>query len=168
MKSPITRRVFIISSLATGTALFLLPQEHKSNIKIEPFKVIEKVQAILFPKNGNAPSADDFGATKYLLTVSSHSSFFKDDLLFLQRGAKELIKQEPKFLTMSFYEQSDVIDDFSKTKIGRNWLSMLLYYTIEALLSDPIYGGNKNQAGWKWLNHHTGKPQPKTKFAEVL
>ena len=168
MKAPITRRVFIISSLATGTALFLLPQGHKTNIKIEPFKIIEKVQAILFPKSGNAPSAGEFGATNYLLTVSSHSSFLKDDLLFLQRGAKELIKQEPKFLTMSFQEQSEVIDDFSKTKIGRNWLSILLYYTIEALLSDPIYGGNKNELGWKWLNHHTGKPQPKTKFAEVV
>jgi len=168
MKAPITRRVFIISSLATGTALFLLPQGHKSNIKIEPFKVIEKVQAILFPKNSNAPSAGEFEATNYLLTVSSHPSFIKDDLLFLQRGAKELIKQEPKFLTMSFQEQSDVIDDFSKTKIGRNWLSILLYYTIEALLSDPIYSGNKNELGWKWLNHHTGKPQPKTKFAEVV
>jgi len=168
MKAPITRRVFIISSLATGTALFLLPQGHKANIKIAPFKVVEKVQAILFPKNSNAPSADKFGATNYLLMISSHPSFLKDDLLFLQRGAKELIKQEPKFLTMNFQEQSDVIDDFAKTKIGRNWLSILLYYTIEALLSDPIYGGNKNELGWKWLNHHTGKPQPKTKFAEVV
>jgi len=168
MKSTITRRVFIISSLATGTALFLLPQGHKTSIKLEPFKIIEKVQAILFPKNGNAPSADEFEATNYLLIVSSHPSFSKDDLLFLQKGAKELIKQEPKFLTMSFQKQSDVINDFSKTKIGRNWLSILLYYTIEALLSDPIYGGNRNEVGWKWLNHHTGKPQPKTKFAEVI
>jgi len=168
MKTPITRRVFIIASLATGTALFLLPQDNKTNIKIEPFKVIEKVQAILFPQNGNAPSAGEFGATNYLLTVSSHSSFFKDDLLFLQRGAKELMEQEDKFLTMSFANQSEVIDDFYETKIGKNWLSMVLYYTIEALLSDPIYGGNKNELGWKWLNHHTGKPQPKTKFGEIV
>lgn len=93
MKTPITRRVFIIASLATGSALFLLPQNSK--------------------------------------TVSSHSSFLKDDLLFLQRGVKELMQKEPKFLTMSFQEQSEVIDDFSEIKIGRNWLSMVfLTYDI--------------------------------------
>jgi gluconate 2-dehydrogenase gamma chain len=167
MKKEITRRVFIASILVSGTALVLLPQGAKSSIKIEPFKIIASVQNILFPQNCNAPSASGFGAVNYLINVSSHPSFVKDDLLFLYRGARELIEYESKFLDISYKEQSNTIDRFSKTKIGRNWLSILLYYTIEALLSDPIYGGNRDRVGWRWLNHHAGVPQPKKPFGEI-
>jgi len=168
MKTKITRRVFIASSLLVGTAFALLPQGAKKDIKIEPFKVIASVQDILFPKNGNAPSASEFGAINYLINVSSHSSFVKDDLLFLYKGANKLMEENPNFLTMNFNNQSNSLDEFSKTKIGENWLSLLLYYTIEALLSDPIYGGNRDSIGWKWLNHHTGEPQPKKPFGEIV
>lgn len=168
MKKILTRRVFITTTLMAGTILLLKPQGSKTPIKIDYFRVINSVQNILFPKNGNAPSANEFGATAYLINVSSHSSFLKDDLLFLYRGSRELIEKNPNFLKMSLIDKSKAIDNFSKTDIGENWLSMLLYYTIEAMLSDPIYGGNINEIGWKWLNHHTGKPQPKKPFAERI
>ncbi|MCH9740833.1 MAG: gluconate 2-dehydrogenase subunit 3 family protein [Epsilonproteobacteria bacterium] len=165
MKMIMTRRVFIASTIVVGTALMLLPQGAKTPIKIEPFKVIASVQEVLFPKNGDAPSASEFGATNYLINVSSHASFVKSDLLFLHEGAQKLIEEEPDFLTMHFDEQSKVIEEFSETKIGKNWLSFLLFYTIEALLSDPIYGGNKNELGWRWLGHNTGEPQPTVAWA---
>ena len=31
---------------------------------------------------------------------------------------------------------------------------------FEALLLDPLYGGNKEEKGWKWLNHTPGFPRP--------
>ena len=40
------------------------------------------------------------------------------------------------------------------------WLSTLITYTLEALLSDPLYGGNTNGIGWKWLGHDPGNPRP--------
>ena len=168
MKKILTRRVFISSALVTGTILMLMPQGSKTPIKIDYFRVINSVQNILFPKNRDAPSANDFGATAYLINVSSHPSFLKDDLLFLYRGSRELIEKNPNFLKMGFVDKSKAIDNFSKTDMGENWLSMLLYYTIEAMLSDPIYGGNINEIGWRWLNHHTGKPQPKKPFGEKI
>ena len=36
------------------------------------------------------------------------------------------------------------------------------------MLSDPIYGGNKDEIAWKSLNHETGKPQPKQRYAKVI
>ena len=164
-----TRRVFILSTLVAGTALALLPQGAKTHIKIKPFKVIEAVQEVLFPKGLQAPSASEFGATNYLLTVSTHSSFWADDLKFLVFGADMFINEETDFFTMTSKEKEESLRDFVESNPkGERWVSLLLFYTLEALLSDPLYGGNKNELGWKWLKHNTGQPQPKKIFAEEI
>lgn len=166
MKKVMTRRVFITSTIVAGTALMLLPQGAKTPIDIKPFKVIEAVQEVLFPKGLQAPSASEFGATNYLLTVSIDPSFWADDLKFLQYGTSLLMQKEPNFLTMNPQDKDQALRDFvNHSKKAENWVSLLLYYTIEALLSDPIYNGNKHELGWKWLRHHAGQPRPKTKFA---
>ena len=164
-----TRRVFILAVIGAGTALALLPQNSKTHINIAPFKVIQAVQETFFPKGLKAPSALEFGATNYLLNVSSHSSFLKSDLKFLLYGADLLINAQNDFLTMNPKERDEALRDFvNSSDKAENWASLLLFYTLEALLSDPIYGGNKNELGWKWLGHNTGQPQPKVKFAEVV
>ena len=169
MKKSITRRVFITSSILAGTAFVLLPQGAKTSINIEPFKVMEAVQEVLFPKGLNAPSASEFGATNYLLTVSTHASFWGEDLTFLSHGATLLIEYENNFLKMNPEEKNKALRNFvnGNTK-GESWLSLLLFYTLEALLSDPIYGGNKNELGWKWIGHKTGQPRPKKQWAEAI
>ena len=169
MKSKMTRRVFIASALLAGTALTLLPQREKTHIKIKPFKIIEAVQEVLFPKGLQAPSASEFGATNYLATVTTHSSFWKDDLIFLIFGTELLIKEEPTFLAMNHKEQEKALRNFvNNNSKAENWVSLLLFYTLEALFSDPIYGGNKNELGWKWVKHNTGQPQPKKMWAEEI
>jgi gluconate 2-dehydrogenase gamma chain len=169
MKNLMRRRVFIASALLAGTALALLPQGAKTHIKVAPFKVLESVQGVLFPKGLQAPSASEFGATNYLATVTNHPSFWKDDLKFLIFGTELLIDEEPTFLTMSPKEQDEALRDFvNSNSKAKNWVSLLLFYTLEALLADPIYGGNQNETGWKWIKHNTGQPQPKKMFAEVV
>ena len=169
MKTLLTRRVFIVSSLVAGTGLMLVPQGEKSSINIKPFKVIEAVQEVLFPKGLLAPAASEFGATNYLLTVSTHASFWADDLKFLAFGAKLLMDEENNFLTMNPKERDETLRDFVENNSkGEQWVSLLLFYTLEALLSDPIYGGNKSELGWKWLGHNEGQPQPKKMFAQKV
>ncbi|RUM75175.1 MAG: gluconate 2-dehydrogenase subunit 3 family protein [Sulfurovum sp.] len=169
MKTTITRRVFIGSTLLAGTAFALLPQGARIPIKIEPFKVIESVQEVLFPKGLQAPSASKFRATNYLVTVSSHSSFWAEDLKFLAYGAELLIKNKKDFFSMSPKERDEALRDFvSNNAKGERWVSLLLFYTIEALLSDPIYGGNRDALGWTWLRHNSGQPQPKKPFGELV
>ena len=156
------RRVFIVATVVAGTALALLPQEAKTNIKIDLFKTLDAVQEVLFPKGLDAPSARAFGATAYLANVSTHSSFLKSDLRFLKRGAQELMNEHNNFLTLSPKEQDKTLRAFvDNNEIGGNWVSFVLYFTLEALLSSPVYGGNKNESGWQWLKHHAGVPRPK-------
>ena len=165
----ITRRVFIVSSVLAGTALVLLPQNKKTHIKLELFKTLEAVQEVLFPKGLKAPSASEFGATAYLANVSTHSSFLESDLTFLQRGAGELMDTYNDFLTLSFNEQEEKLRAFvDSSRIGQNWVAFVLYFTIEGLLADPIYGGNKNESGWRWLGHHAGQPRPQKPFGELI
>ena len=166
----ITRRTFIASSILAGTALALMPQGCvQSKIKIDLFKTLEAVQQVLFPQGLDAPSAKEYGATAYLANVSTHSSFLASDLHFLKRGAQELMNEYPNFLTLSPKEQDETLRTFvDEHEIGQNWVSFVLYFSIEALLADPIYGGNRNESGWKWLKHNTGLPQPKVPFAQNL
>lgn len=165
----ITRRTFIASSVLAGTALALLPQGAKSNIKIDLFKTLKAVQQVLFPEGLKAPSANAYGATAYLANVSSHSSFLDSDLRFLKRGAQALMNEYNDFLSLNAKEQDEALRDFvENTDIGKNWVSFVLYFNIEALFSSPIYGGNKNKSGWQWLPHNAGVPQPKVPFGENL
>ncbi len=165
----ITRRVFIASSVLAGTALALLPQNKKTHVKLELFKTLEAVQEVLFPKGLKAPSASEFGATAYLANVSTHSSFLESDLKFLKRGAGELMDTYNDFLTLSFNEQEEKLRAFvNDSNLGQNWVAFVLYFTIEGLLADPIYGGNKNESGWKWLGHHAGQPRPQKPFGELV
>lgn len=165
----ITRRTFIASSVLAGTALALLPQGAKSNIKIDLFKTLKAVQQVLFPEGLKAPSANAYGATAYLANVSSHSSFLDSDFHFLKRGTQALMNEYNDFLSLNAKEQDEALRDFvENTDIGKNWVSFVLYFSIEALFSSPIYGGNKNESGWRWLKHNAGVPQPKVPFAENL
>ena len=165
----ITRRVFIASTILAGTALVLLPQGAKTEIKIDLFKTLEAVQQVLFPENLDAPSAKAYGATAYLASVSTHSSFLDSDKKFLKQGAKMLMNKYPNFLTLNTKEQDEALREFvEKDKEARSWVSFVLYFNIEALLSSPIYGGNKDESGWQWLQHNAGLPQPKVPFAENL
>jgi gluconate 2-dehydrogenase gamma chain len=164
------RRVFIASSVLAGTALAQMPHGcTQPNIKIDLFKTLEAVQQVLFPLGLDAPSAKEYGATAYLASVSTHSSFLTSDLNFLRRGAQELMNENNNFLTLSPKEQDISLRKFVEdSDIGQNWVSFVLYFSIEALLASPIYGGNKNESGWKWLQHNAGVPQPKVPFAQNL
>jgi gluconate 2-dehydrogenase gamma chain len=57
-------------------------------------------------------------------------------------------------------QQDALITQTINSKAGRNWVSILLYYVVEAVTLDPFYGGNTNQIAWNWLEHQGGFPQP--------
>lgn len=163
----ITRRVFIVSSVLSGTALALLPQNAKSPVKLDLFKTLSAVQEVLFPKGLDAPAASEFGATAYLATVVTHSSFLASDAYYLQTGAQKLMNKYNDFLTLEPKEQDELLRAYTdENKSARSWVSFVLYFTLEALFANPIYGGNKNKAGWEWINHNAGLPQPLKPFAQ--
>ena len=53
-----------------------------------------------------------------------------------------------------------MLRQIEQSNAGQNWLSLLLTYLLEALLADPVYGGNPDGIGWQWLEHQSGFPRP--------
>ncbi|MEE8342688.1 MAG: gluconate 2-dehydrogenase subunit 3 family protein, partial [Gammaproteobacteria bacterium] len=64
------------------------------------------------------------------------------------------------FTALNEQERETVLREIEQSRAGRNWLSTLLTYLLEALLADPVYGGNPNGIGWQWLEHQPGYPLP--------
>ncbi|CAA6814666.1 MAG: Unknown protein [uncultured Campylobacterales bacterium] len=126
---------------------------------------IENAQNILMPKSKFGPSAKELQSTKYLKNVSIHSSFDSRDIRVLKQGVKYLYEKNFNVLPKSKKEK--LLNNFSQSGLGSQWVSLMLYYTIESTFCDPIYGGNTNQIGWNWVNHPVGYPRPKKTFGNV-
>ena len=87
------------------------------------------------------------------------------DQAFIVKGLNYLQEQSKASYSKSYIfinkkQQYELLKQIEQTKLGENWMSLLIYYLIEALLLDPIYGGNPNSVSWKWLEHQPGYPRP--------
>ena len=128
--------------------------------------VVEAVQLQLFPDDGDGPSAKDLNAFRYLSWALDDPDNLADgDRAFILRGVgwlEELAKspQGPSFIKLGMSAQDAVLKQIAKSRAGENWLSLLLYYLLESLTLDPIYGGNTDGIGWQWLEHQPGFPRP--------
>lgn len=150
-----------LSSLATSR------QQAKSvdNIIKEPWLTISVVQEHLFPVEKNSPGASDINALKYLRDMMQTPDFNKEQYVLIHNGVgwlNGLAKQQysKKFIQLDMDSKEKILRRVENSNAGSRWLSALLTYLIEALLSDPVYGGNPNGIGWIWLQHQAGFPLP--------
>jgi len=161
------RRGFIIvTTCVVGGLLVKLKLDENEDKK--PWVVIESVLNILFPKTDTMPGAREFNSTQFLIQNSKHSSFNQKDLSLILKGADDFNSLYPSFVNFNQEKQQKILEKISQNDYGKEWLSILIYYGIEAMLSDPIYNGNPNGACWKKLNHIAGKPQPKYTYAQII
>lgn len=137
-----------------------------SNFDVITRAIVETVQMHLFPDDGDGPSAKDLNGYPYLLWALDDPDNIEDgDREFIIQGAawlEDLADTELKqsFLVLSWSEQEELLKRIASSRAGENWLSLLLYYLLEALTLDPIYGGNPEGTGWQWLEHQAGFPRP--------
>jgi len=130
-----------------------------------PWRTFAAVQNHLFPKDTDSPGADDINATLYLKSVLELPGVDDEDKKFIRQGVKWINDIAMQMHEKSFYQLSEankeaVLQRIATSSAGENWLSMLLLYLFEALLTDPVYGGNTNKVGWQWLEHKPGFPAP--------
>ena len=131
----------------------------------EDFATLAAVQNHLFPKSKNSPGASDINAAQYYTWILMDTEKDPESLVQLRDGirwtketADETYAQQ--FVDLDFDEKENVIQIMADEGWGKNWLSVTITLIFEALLSDPIYGSNTNEAGWKWLEHTSGNPRP--------
>ncbi len=132
------------------------------------FALIAAVQRHFFPKGLHMPDADTFNAPSYLRDAVTHSSFDPDirDLLF--EGAERFDRFcDKEFVSMSEKQRENTLRKFEESDFGSYWLAQIMNLTLEALLADPIYGGNTNECGWMAFELTPGNPRPKERYCGV-
>jgi len=166
----ISRRNFLKNTLAVGVmsqVAFIQSCENETSKTIlneKQSKIIISVQNILFPKDKNGPGAVDFNAHHYLQWVlsdkripSDEKQYIIDGIRWVNETAEET--HSKKYLNLSKKKQVSLIQSISNTNWGESWLSVMLTFIFEAMISDPIYGFNTDEIGWKWLEHQAGYPR---------
>jgi len=164
------RRQFLILSSILGLSPYIhaksMATYDKAFKKIEP--TITAVQEHMFPKGSKLPSAKTMNVTQFLLETITHRSFDKDIRAFVLEGAEELISREKgRFTSMTHRDKEKALRAYEETNYGSSWLSRIMTLTMEGMFSDPVYGSNVNEAGWKAINAYGGFPRPKTRYIEV-
>jgi gluconate 2-dehydrogenase gamma chain len=175
----ISRRTFLnrlalLGSLAAAYPAALLAQRRAPAeaalppaawLTEDPWQTLAAVQQHLFPAAADTPGADDIGAIQYLHNAIENPDADGEDRTFVLNGVgwlNELTqeKYQQPFVALNEAEREDVLRQIEQSRAGRNWLSLLLTYLLEALLADPVYGGNPDGIGWQWLEHQPGYPTP--------
>ncbi len=166
-----SRRTFLLRTAGFLAMPFFSPfvvrmvRGHAPNQLKDPWPTIDVVQNHLFPSEPDSPGAKEINAISYLQNVIRHFTIDQDEKVFILNGVKwlndlSLQKHKMVFIQLSFSQRTEMLHQITRSQAGRKWISKLLSYIIEALLSDPTYGGNPGGIGWKWLNHHPGYPRP--------
>ena len=130
-----------------------------------PLQTFEVLQNDLFPH------AKKLGikTASYIHIILNHSKVSDEDKEFLKNGVKWLNEEAVKIYKKTYVNLSEdkrevVLKSISKQRWGESWLYDVMSYLFEAMLGDPIYGGNNHEAGWKWLNFQGGELRPKRAF----
>ena len=114
------------------------------------------------------PSAQGINALFYLVSNSSSEYFDANDLELLIKGASVFHQKFPDFSHKNTESKNKILESATEDDYLEKWLSRLIYYTIEAMFSDPIYGGNTHELGWTSTLHTTGNPRPMKKYGRKI
>ena len=176
--SRLGRRAFLFrggAALATAAALAGLPYALRRELTRETSFVffstrqqhaLSAVQEHLFPRGPDSPGAADINAAAYLEWAITAPEVDPDTRNMIVNGIGRLQDASRERFGDLFTGlgdgQSELLLRYlaDNTRWGRAWLSLMLYYIFEALLSDPAYGSNPNEIGWRWLQHQPGFPRP--------
>ncbi|MET0029358.1 MAG: gluconate 2-dehydrogenase subunit 3 family protein [Candidatus Thiodiazotropha sp.] len=162
------RRRFLLG-LAGGSLSLLLPLAEGADAnaldEAGRWRLIADVQERLFPSEPEAPGAREINALTYLQWVVGDRNIDAQERAFILQGCDwlESLSREQHgrgFIALDTEQQEAMLERVARSEAGENWLSTLLLYLLEALLTDPVYGGNPDAIGWRWLQHRPGFPRP--------
>jgi hypothetical protein len=165
-----TRRGFLGVSAAIGFSVSMKAEsvnsERKKIEKVLP--VITAVQEHMFPAGSKLPSAREMKVNVFLVDTIFHPSYDRDIRAFVINGAEELDERtKGKFIQMDSSAKEEALRSYEETNYGSNWLSRIMTLSMEALFSDPVYGSNIKEAGWKAVDSFGGVPRPKQRYIEL-
>lgn len=131
-------------------------------------KELSTVLSTLLPSETHSPGAKELNASAYFQFVlldpsvdEAEKQLILDGLNLLSEHCLE--KRQGQFSSLPLESHALVLAEIIESDWGESWCSLLIDYLFEALLSDPIYGGNTRGLGWNWLKHTPGAPRPQAR-----
>ncbi len=130
------------------------------------WRTVQAAQEVILPSKPGSPGAREVQATAYLDAALAFGAqpgecetvkrgAHRLDALAVERGAFD-------YAALDAADAGAVLRQMLKT-YGNEWFVVVLGYTLEAFLGDPVHGGNPDGIGWKWVGHAPGWPRPPTK-----
>lgn len=170
----LSRRRFLVQAAGGSIALlFGLPQTAKA-AAFDPWPTLAAVLEQLLPSEPDSPGASEIRALDYLRFVVGDAKVDGEERAFILEGNRwldELARQQhgAPFPDLAPDQKEQLLRRIAQSAAGENWLSTLLTYLFEALLTAPAYGGNPDGIGWRWLEYVPGfpLPGPGTRYMEL-
>lgn len=160
-----TLTIPVLSSCSSQLMNLSSIDDDATGLSAGQWQTMAAVQGHLLPSEPGSPGAQDINATGYLRWVLSDPKLDPADRELIIDGLIQFEgfcrgKTGQHFVALSTVQREEVLRGFEKGHHGRHWIGEVFGYVFEALLGDPVYGGNPNGIGWKWLNHQPGFPRP--------
>lgn len=121
----------------------------------EELRCLEAVVARIFPTT-DTPGAIEAGAVDYVLLAlkGSYSEFipvYHTGLMALDRHCSKAYAKV--FAALEPFQQDLVLQDLEGGKVdgssGQDFFEAVRRHTLEGVLGDPQYGGNRDLIGWR-------------------
>jgi len=159
----LSRRTFLKNSFLSSVILLTYSGELFG--AVTPMQTIAILHKDLFPSTELVPDAKYINANVYLNKILTHSRITLEEKIFIRDGIKWLNEEavaryKKVYAKLSEKQRQKVLQEVVDSDWGESWLVNIMTYFMEAMLGDPIYGGNQDEIGWKWLNHQGGLPRP--------
>ena len=153
------------SQLSWFTSCSAELEEANDYLTAQQSTILKRTLQVLWPDDGNGPNVDDLNTFGYFMWVLSSELMAQEEKDFLIEGidwievkSKEIYKKS--FVQLSKTRQEVLISNIVDMNDGEKLMAVIITYILESLILDPIYGGNKDETGWKWLDHVPGNPRP--------
>lgn len=170
------RRFLIQAAGGTIALLFGLPRPAQSGPQPthDPWATLDAVTRQLLPSEPDSPGAAEIHALDYLRFVAADPKIDAEEREFIVQGCRWLDDLAVEtygrgFVALGNEDRERLLRRTAGSAAGENWLSTLLSYLLEALLTAPAYGGNPRRVGWQWLEYVAGYPLPEagTRYFEL-
>lgn len=173
LKKKLSRRA-ALKSAAGATMVAAMPMRAWSvdntsalnkALATDPWLTLNAVLEHMLPESKTGPSAKEIQATNYLYNIVFQQPTDEEEIAFIYKGVGWLnsfsqSQLQKNFVELSTEEKEPLLRSISRSRTGENWLSTLVSYIFEAMLTPPSYGGNPDGIGWQWLEHQAGFPLP--------